>query len=385
MLSNTHSFRKLNLSSKKKRSRFDLSNRNMSLEDLALLVKRLSVQIDDLENNRKDDSNRTKTDSNTTLNQQEIPLPQPNLESRHPMEKKSPSPSVQIIIDPWASYVPQSYGALLQKIEEIECLQKCPNQCCSSTIRVSSADGVPWPRPIEPFQSTHSRVCQANKLDILDTQYTHWCTLMRSIPLMDPVASTCVKTIGLFAMRELLKQKAMHKREYNDHDCYHHTLSKQTTTISPSSSSSFFCSSSPSRLPTVIDPGKTIPTVKPKTIKDSLNSLSSPERPSGRQTSTPLHMVANEDMPSWMCTSETKTAIHELSLDDTQPPPPPVPPKEVIVTPTPSGRSSPLFSHTRLQKWIKYKKAQRKANTDTASTPITHSQSFIKKNKSWFF
>ncbi|KAL4207995.1 hypothetical protein AB4K20DRAFT_1914095 [Rhizopus microsporus] len=87
-------------------------------------------------------------------------------------------------------------------------LQKCSNKCCSSLSNVSTADGVPWPEPLEPFRSTP---CDID--DVLDSQYTHWCTLMRCLPLMDPVSSLHVKAVGLYAMREILKVKAIQKRE----------------------------------------------------------------------------------------------------------------------------------------------------------------------------
>ncbi|KAI9476584.1 MAG: hypothetical protein EXX96DRAFT_577665 [Benjaminiella poitrasii] len=385
MLSSTHSFRKLNILSKK-RPKFDLSNKNISLEDLALLVKRLSVQIDDL-GSWKDDTHHVKLDSNITLNQQqtyEPPMPLPQPQTNHEFQsyqdiKVVTAPKTKIplhiTIDPWATHVPQCYSALLQKIEDVESFQKCPNECCSSTITVSSADGVPWPRPIEPFQSNNTTGYQYNLLDILETQYAHWCTLMRCIPIMDPITSAHVKTVGLYAMREILKAKAMHKRE---HDYYnHHYYHKHHSAIVPKMTS---CCVS-------VDNAGTNSSITSSTLKGSLSCLASPERSITRKpvaTTAPVYVIANEDMPSWMCLSETKTALSDLAEDI----PPPVPPKEseINVTPTPSGRSSPLFSHTgrRFQRWIMYKKAQRKANTNTANTPMEHSQSF-KKNRSLFF
>jgi hypothetical protein len=357
MLSNNHSFRKLNLLHKK-RSKVEPTARseNVSLEDIAYLVKRLSVQIDDLETWKEESIQKKSIGSQNTLAEQRIqlaqppPVPQTN-QSQSVYPKVASRPPSHTTIDPWASYVPQNYGALLQRLEDIESLQKCPNDCCASTGTVSSADGVPWPRPIEPFQSSSSPLhLRGNNQqcinDILEVQYTHWCTLMRCLPLMDPVTSAHVKTVGLYAMREILKGKASQKREY-DHR-YNANMPAPVTTSTK--------------------------------LRDSMNRFSHPEMP----VLTPYvpTTIATQDMPAWMSTSETKVGI-----DDTVAPP--VPPKETetTTTPTPSGFPSPLFSHTgkkRFQKWVRHKKLQRKANTDTATTPMEQSQT-LRKIGSWFF
>ncbi|KAI8636424.1 hypothetical protein BD408DRAFT_319488, partial [Parasitella parasitica] len=284
---------------------------NVSMDDLAFLVKRLSVQIDDLE---KESASKKQTSE-----PQQPPLP-PLPQQEHHHYTKSDAikrPPTHSIIDPWASYVPQNYGALLQRLEDNESLQKCPNECCASTGTVSSADGVPWPNPIEPFQTTANSSSfmgssQQSLNDMLDTQYTHWCTLMRCLPLMDTVTCAHVKTVGLYAMREILKLKANQKRDWSDHN---------------------------------------------------------------------QHKQQQVYIPAWMSTSETKTAIVDIASSV----PPAVPPKETetATTPTPSGFPSPtLLSGKRFQKWIKYKKAQKKANTDTATTPMAQSQT-LRKIGSW--
>ncbi|KAG1085640.1 hypothetical protein G6F42_021315 [Rhizopus arrhizus] len=232
MLSNNHSFRKLNLLGGK-RSKVEpittLSNGNVSIDDLAFLVKRLSVQIDDLETWKEKEtaSKQQPSEQQPSVQQPLPPLPQQETQQQqHPhthSQKDTKRPPTHTTIDPWASYVPQNYGALLQRLEDIESLQKCPNECCASTGTVSSADGVPWPNPIEPFQTTHTNntssfmgSSQQSLNEMLDTQYTHWCTLMRCLPLMDPVTCAHVKTVGLYAMREILKTKANQKRDFFD-------------------------------------------------------------------------------------------------------------------------------------------------------------------------
>ncbi|KAL9552607.1 hypothetical protein MBANPS3_003690 [Mucor bainieri] len=344
MLSNNHSFRKLNLLGGK-RSKVEPittpSNGNVSIDDLAFLESASKQQ---------------------TSEQQPLPpLPQQETQQQqHPhshMKQDIKRPPTHTTIDPWASYVPQNYGALLQRLEDIESLQKCPNECCASTGTVSSADGVPWPNPIEPFQNTHTNntssfmgSSQQSLNELLDTQYTHWCTLMRCLPLMDPVTCAHVKTVGLYAMREILKTKANQKRDFFDQ----HPIQQQACCASTMAT-----------------------TTK---LRESLSCLSE----KGNHTVVPLSAItpAHQDMPAWMSTSETKTAIADIA-----PTPPAVPSKETetTTTPTPSGFPSPnLLNRKRFQKWVKYKKSQRKAHTETASTPMGQSQT-LRKIGSWFF
>ncbi|CAO3606852.1 unnamed protein product [Mucor fragilis] len=363
MLANNHSFRKLPLLGGKRSKVEPITtttapfNGNVSIDDLAFLVKRLSVQIDDLETWKEKES----TSKQQTSEQQPLPpLPQQETQQQHPSthtKRDTKRPPTHTTIDPWASYVPQNYGALLQRLEDIESLQKCPNECCASTGTVSSADGVPWPNPIEPFQTIHTNNAssfmgssQQSLNEMLDTQYTHWCTLMRCLPLMDPVTCAHVKTVGLYAMREILKTKANQKRDFFDQ----HPIQQQTC-----------CSSTMAT------------TTK---LRESLSCLSD----QGTHAVVPLSGItpANQDMPAWMSTSETKTAIADIA-----PTPPAVPPKETetTTTPTPSGFPSPtLLNRKRFHKWVKYKKSQRKAHTDTASTPMGQSQT-LRKIGSWFF
>ncbi|CAO3656061.1 unnamed protein product [Mucor hiemalis] len=381
MLSNNHSFMKLNLLKKHK---VEPMKGNVSLDDLAFLVKRLSVQVDDLveENNQKKTS--SPIDSVVTITPQpptQIPTnqskallerQQQNLPALPPLpvqqsnnthtrqnsivqyikpEHASPAkPASHTIVDPWASYVPQNYGALLQRLEDIESLQKCPNECCASTGTVASADGVPWPQPLEPFRNASSTEQQQ---DLLDVQYTHWCTLLRCLPLMDPVTSAHVKTVGLYAMREILKTKASQKRD-------HEPLSIITTKYTNNSYH---------------------PTDSTSTrLRESMSFLNSATI-GGLATTAP---TAIQDMPSWLTASETKTAL------DVEAGPTPLPKEHTLnestTTPTPSSFPSPLFQHTgkRFQKWIQYKKMTRKSNTDTATTPLGQSQT-LRKIGSWFF
>lgn len=189
----------------KRKNKVSPEQENVSLYDLANLVKRLSVQVDDLV---------------VESNQQKKLIVEQQQQQQH--QPPSPAPAAQlfhfqphpITVDPWASHVPQNYGALLQRLEDMDGLQRYSSECCSSVTSISTADGVPWPKPLEPFRSTSS-----DPNELLDQQYTHWCTLMRCLPLMDPVTSVHVKTVGLYAMREILKIKANQKRE----NCHYHS------------------------------------------------------------------------------------------------------------------------------------------------------------------
>ncbi|KAG2232100.1 hypothetical protein INT48_006777 [Thamnidium elegans] len=263
MLSNSHSFR--NLISKKK-SKVEPLKGDVSLDDLAVLVKRLSVQVDDLVEEKQ---KRNSTSIETVL---PPPVPQSNHTRQnsfnHPVDLR-----LHTVIDPWASYVPQNYGALLQRLQDIESLQKCPNDCCATAGTVASADGVPWPRPIEPFQAALGS--DRDWQEYLDIQYTHWCTLMRCLPLMDSVTSAHVKTVGLYAMREILKSKAGHKREFDSYN--------QPTTTK---------------------------------LRDSMGCLNLTEKTT----------IGSQD--ALMSTSETKIAIESLTG--------PIPPPKEASTPTPS-------------------------------------------------
>lgn len=325
MLSSHPSFKKLNILSRK-RAKVDVKPmaRHVSLDDLAFLVKRLSVQVDDLveENQKKAASETIATKVNPPVDKCHEQEESMNnyIHPQHPLSVSHTT------IDPWASYVPQNYAALLQRLEKIEILQKCPNECCASTGTVSSADGVPWPQPIEPFScsSNHDKDMD----EMLDIQYTHWCTLLRCLPMMDAVTCAHVKTVGLYAMREILKCKASHKRDQNCH-------AKCGTTTSTR-------------------------------LRESMSCLNLIER----DTIIPL--------------SETK-----IELDEEVGPIPP--PKEDIIlpkenetttTPTPSGFSSP--HHSRFQKWVQHKRVSRKANTDTTTTPMAQSQT-LRKIGSFFF
>lgn len=371
MLSTNHSLKRLNIL---KRSKVEpmmmTTGGNVSLDDLAFLVKRLSVQVDDL----VEENNQHKKAVSSPVEQQQqqqqlvtllppAPTPQSNFadhplppltidtsfarQHSHSFNKASASHTT---IDPWASYVPQNYGALLQRLEDIESLQKCPNDCCASTGTVSSADGVPWPQPIEPFNKTN--------MDTLDMQYTHWCTLMRCLPLMDPVTSAHVKTVGLYAMREILKSKANQKRSEAHHQsasscCNHHSATTPTTATTTTR------------------------------LRDSMSCLSIPEQQKQQQQAVGELIAATQDMPSWMSTSETKTALNEEAA-------PVPPPKEGNdhLTPTCSGFPSPLAHvHTakRFQRWVQYKKSKSKTNTDTATTPLENKSQTLRKIGSWFF
>ncbi|KAI8890418.1 hypothetical protein K501DRAFT_168400 [Backusella circina FSU 941] len=289
---------------------------SVSLDDLACLVRRLSVQVDDLEHWMEESNQKTANTSAppvaATAATITTTLSQSNSSDSSIDHQKSTSQ--HIVIDPWASTVPQNYGAILQRLEEMESQQKCPNECCASATSVSSADGVPWPEPIEPFRPSPSYLeghSHENIHEILDIHYTHWCTLMRCLPLMDPITSAHVKTVGLYAMREILKSKANQRREE------------------------------------MIHPASTT------RLTDSLSYLSIHDK----RRYTPDWSSPVPPQPA-IRESETKIAI------ETEPStPPPVPPKmsstETTTTPTPSSFPSPNMkkgTKTKVKKWLQLKK-----------------------------
>ncbi|KAI8327335.1 hypothetical protein EDC96DRAFT_417235, partial [Choanephora cucurbitarum] len=120
---------------------------SLSLEDLTTLVRRLSVQIDDIEN-----------------------------QVRKP---------IRWIMDPYATSVPEDYASLIKRLEMSD-----PSH---PYFTVASAGGIPWPEPHTLSNPTP-----------LETQYVHWCTLLRCLPWMDHMTAQYVKTMALYAMRDIL-------------------------------------------------------------------------------------------------------------------------------------------------------------------------------------
>ncbi|KAI9320059.1 hypothetical protein BX666DRAFT_2025079 [Dichotomocladium elegans] len=109
-----------------------------------------------------------------------------------------------ILVDPFGHRVPRLYEELIQREPILVSQDKQQQQhccCCreSSVIAqahgVAAAAGVPWPRPQQGLEEE----------DPLQAAYTHWCTLMRCLPMMEPTSQTYVQTIGQFAMRRLLQ------------------------------------------------------------------------------------------------------------------------------------------------------------------------------------
>ncbi|KAI8367071.1 hypothetical protein BD560DRAFT_400018 [Blakeslea trispora] len=125
---------------------------SLSLEDLTTLVRRLSVQIDELESQKK---------------------------------------PAKWIMDPYADSVVQDYARLVRQLEEFN-----PN--CQFVVE--SAAGLPWPPPVPIEQQETS--------SLIETQYTHWCTLLRCLPYLDTTTSHYIKTVALYAMRDILSNNA---------------------------------------------------------------------------------------------------------------------------------------------------------------------------------
>lgn len=108
-------------------------------------------------------------------------------------------PHEQHPVDPFSMEVLESYEKLLQQEPLLHKQHHCC--CCSATApgTVTAAPGIPWPLPQQPCREL------STDEDPLQAAYTHWCTLMRCLPLMAPSAQTHVRVIGLYAMRQLLQ------------------------------------------------------------------------------------------------------------------------------------------------------------------------------------
>ncbi|KAI7881693.1 hypothetical protein K492DRAFT_194137 [Lichtheimia hyalospora FSU 10163] len=114
-------------------------------------------------------------------------------------DKSTTDHEQQHSVDPFSMEVLESYEKLLQQEPLLHKQHHCC--CCSATTpgTVTAAPGIPWPLPQPP-----SRELSTDE-DPLQVAYTHWCTLMRCLPLMAPSAQTHVRVIGLYAMRQLLQ------------------------------------------------------------------------------------------------------------------------------------------------------------------------------------
>lgn len=164
----------------KKKTRED----DPALHSLTDLVNRLGAQLDKLESistveeetHEEEKHDSVSSDKSTTTAHHE-----------------------QHSLDPFSMEVLESYEKLLQQEPLLHKQHHCC--CCSATTpgTVTAAPGIPWPFPQQP-----SRELSMDE-DPLQAAYTHWCTLMRCLPLMAPSAQTHVRVIGLYAMRQLLQ------------------------------------------------------------------------------------------------------------------------------------------------------------------------------------
>lgn len=174
---------RLSKSSKKRGAKEE----NRSVSDLSDIVKRLSHQVDRLE-----------TWSEMGPTKKEAGLDQ----------KASPFANTgNILIDPLSPEVPEAYEALLQELSRNKPTDRSCNCCAAghlsnsarSSSKIEVSAGIPW-LPPPPTQSTWHTVD-----DPLRNAYAYWCTLMRCLPLLDTAAQRYIRTIGLYAMRQLLE------------------------------------------------------------------------------------------------------------------------------------------------------------------------------------
>ncbi|KAI8978083.1 hypothetical protein BDB01DRAFT_852622 [Pilobolus umbonatus] len=126
----------------------------LSLDNLTSLVSRLSLQVDDL--------------------------------GKHWADKQ------ETVINPWDGNVTVHYQAILHQLEQPICTNKC---CHPVHPTVQCVEDIPWP----------SSVDGSDRLE--DRQYFYWCVLMRCLPWMDSATSHYVKSIGTYAMRDILQKK----------------------------------------------------------------------------------------------------------------------------------------------------------------------------------
>ncbi|KAJ8658451.1 hypothetical protein O0I10_005804 [Lichtheimia ornata] len=168
----------------KKKTRED----DPALHSLTDLVNRLGAQLDKLESistvEEEPHEEEAKRDDSAS-NYKPATAMAPH-EQQHP-------------VDPFSMEVLESYEKLLQQEPLLHKQHHCC--CCSATTpgTVTAAPGIPWPLPQQPCREL------STDEDPLQAAYTHWCTLMRCLPLMAPSAQTHVRVIGLYAMRQLLQ------------------------------------------------------------------------------------------------------------------------------------------------------------------------------------
>ncbi|KAI7855180.1 hypothetical protein BDC45DRAFT_568519 [Circinella umbellata] len=197
-----------------------------SVHELTDLIGRLTAQLEKLETSKTEKSFAF----NNNEQKQQHPQQQSNNNNSNGSNKK------RVVINPLAADVTQSYEKLLLQNEYLqESIMGHRCGCCScatSTIKTSKASsvndditiveaapGIPWFSPYISSSLISSDSGNSNNAlsndDPLHSAYAHWCTLMRCLPSMDPEAQYYIRTIGHYAMRQLLHSMRNCNSDYN--------------------------------------------------------------------------------------------------------------------------------------------------------------------------
>ena len=205
---------------------------NVSVHELTDLIGRLTAQLEKLETSKVE---RNLSPNNNEQRQQH---PQQQSNNNNNSNNSNSNNKKRVVVNPLAADVTQSYEKLLRQDEYLQqSIVGHPCSCCSCAINtvgtselpivdediaeVEVAPGIPWFSPYIPSSSSLINSSSANSNnalsnnDPLHSAYVHWCTLMRCLPSMDPGAQYYIRTIGHYAMRQLLHSMRNHNNDHN--------------------------------------------------------------------------------------------------------------------------------------------------------------------------
>ncbi|KAI9270433.1 hypothetical protein BDA99DRAFT_534542 [Phascolomyces articulosus] len=228
-----------------------------SVHELTNLIGRLTAQLEKLETTKAE----KKSNSNNEQEQQQHPQQQSNYNNNSNNINNNNNNSTtrkRIIINPLAADVTQSYDNLIQHNENLKQSMNMGQhhcRCCScanantstggggtslssvvlphdeNSPIVEAASGIPWYSPL-----IHNNGSNASNENPLQVAYTHWCTLMRCLPLLDPAAQYYIRAVGQYAMRQLLHSMQNNgstlTRPFNNNNNCSRTSSMMLTTPS---------------------------------------------------------------------------------------------------------------------------------------------------------
>lgn len=191
-----------------------------SLQTLATLVNKLSVQVEKLE------SVTTRTAGTTNDDKRHVKEGDESsagwaaaLKAAGAEEAGKPS---MFFIDPLGPTVQQEYENVLSSVPRSK---RHSSSCCCESKTLEVAAGIPWLPPV----SVHG----ANEMNPLQSAYANWCTLMRCLPMMDTTSQTFVRSIGLFAMRQLLHSIKQHQHMHHQQKQLHAASNNNLPYLSP--------------------------------------------------------------------------------------------------------------------------------------------------------